>query len=99
MKYLYKLTRPVLSYMHRSLDAFRSNFAGCAPWSIFAGCAPWWVKSRGRGHAVWTLVSATCLLPRVTSSFRGVQRAFNRFDNDVISKRVIIMFLVQYSFR
>ena len=89
MKYLYKLTRPVFSYTHRSLDAFRSNFARCAPW---------WVKSRGRGHAVWTLVSATCLLPRATSSFHGVQRAFNRFDNDVISKRVILMFLVQYSF-
>ena len=90
MKYLYKLTRPVFSYMHRSLDAYRSNFAGCAPW---------WVKSRGRGHAVWTLVSATCLLPRATSSFHGVQRALSRFENDVISKRVIIMFLVQYSFR
>ena len=29
------------------------------------------------GHAVWTLVSATCLLPRATSSFHGVQRALN----------------------
>ena len=76
--------------MHRSLDAFRSNFAACAPW---------WVKSRGGGHAVWTLVSATCLLPRATFSFHGVQRALNRFDNDVISKRVIIKFLVQYSFK
>ena len=90
MNYLYELTRPVFSYMHRFLDAFRSNFAGCAPW---------WVETRGRGHAVWTLVSATCLLPRATSSFHGVQRAFNRFDNDVISKSVLIMFLVKYSFR
>ena len=86
MKYLYKLTRPLFSYMHRSLDAFRSNFAGCAP-------------LRGRGHAVWTLVSATCILPRATSLFHGVQWALNQFDNDVISKRVIIIFLVQYSFR
>ena len=89
MKYLYELTRPVFCYIHRSLDAFRSNFGGCVPW---------WVKSRGRGHTVWTLVSATCLLPRATSSFRGVQRALNRFDNDVI-RRGDFMFLVQCSFR
>ena len=76
--------------MHMFLDAFRSNFAGCAPW---------WVKLRGKGHAVSILVSATCLSPRATSSFHGARRALNRFDNDVISKRVIIMFLVQYSFR